>query len=167
MIAQLKPFEMQLKDKVIIITGGSAGIGLKCAKVYHREGAKLAILSIGSKETESALQDLSGHHLGIARDVGNEEEVKSAVTETISYFGKIDAIHNNAGISRMDIFRVGNRLTMIVEADEKVDIKEAFKKMADLLRQKEWALMMHGFQQKIPFAKPNEHWVLMNQIFEL
>ncbi|MBS1669585.1 MAG: L-rhamnose mutarotase [Bacteroidetes bacterium] len=70
-------------------------------------------------------------------------------------------------IDRMDIYRVSNRLMMIVEADEKVEINEAFKKMADLQRQKEWALLMNSFQQKIPFAKPDEHWVLMHQIFEL
>jgi len=70
-------------------------------------------------------------------------------------------------IERMDIYRIGNRLTMILEADEKVDINEAFKKMADLPRQKEWAMLMNSFQQRIPFAKPDEHWALMNQIFEL
>ena len=90
---------MQLKDKVIIITGGSAGIGLECAKAYRREGAKLAILSIGPKEIESALQQVGGGHLGIVCNVGNEEEVKSAIGETLSHFGRIDAIHNNAGIA--------------------------------------------------------------------
>jgi len=90
---------MQLKDKVIIITGGSAGIGLECAKAYRREGAKLAILSIGPKEIESALQQVGGGHLGIVCNVGNEAEVKSAIGETLSHFGRIDAIHNNAGIA--------------------------------------------------------------------
>lgn len=90
---------MLLKDKVLLLTGGSSGIGLECAKIYLREGALLAVAS--NKESE-AVEELK--HFGATRflslfcDVSSEEDVKNAVDKTIAAFGRLDAIHNNAGI---------------------------------------------------------------------
>ncbi|MEJ5996559.1 L-rhamnose mutarotase [Pedobacter sp. Du54] len=71
------------------------------------------------------------------------------------------------GILEMDIYRVGDRLVMILETIPDFDLKRDFAKMTTLPRQKEWATIMHKFQKKIPFAKPDEHWVLMTRIFNL
>ena len=56
---------------------------------------------------------------------------------------------------------------MILEMISDFDLDKYFAKMATLPRQKEWAALMHSLQKKIPFAKPDEHWVLMTQIFKL
>lgn len=71
------------------------------------------------------------------------------------------------GIQAMDIYRAGNRLMMILETTDDVDLRSAFAAMATLPRQQEWAVLMETFQQRLPFAQPDEHWVEMKQIFKL
>lgn len=106
---------MQLPDKVIFLTGGSTGIGFACAQAYAREGAKVVIVAsspgpvaeaVTQLETEDltnpgaqALTQPGNNHLGIACDVSNAEQVKNAIAQTLEKYGKIDAIHNNAGIA--------------------------------------------------------------------
>ncbi|SDE26874.1 L-rhamnose mutarotase [Niabella drilacis] len=73
----------------------------------------------------------------------------------------------SCGIAAMDIYRAGNRLMMILEAADDFDLQSGFARMATLPRQREWAALMDTFQQKLPFARPHEHWVEMKQIFKL
>ncbi|ANE51392.1 SDR family NAD(P)-dependent oxidoreductase [Flavisolibacter tropicus] len=89
----------QLDHKVIVLTGGSEGIGYECAKAYAAEGAKLVILAIGEKQLAKVMAELGPEHLGVCCDVRNEEQVSLAMQKAIAQFGKIDAIHNNAGIA--------------------------------------------------------------------
>ncbi|MBT8037009.1 MAG: SDR family oxidoreductase [Verrucomicrobiae bacterium] len=89
---------MLLHDNVILVTGGSEGIGWECAKAYAKEGAKVAILARTKAKVVSALDKLGPIHLGLPCDVSSDAEVANALTKVISHFGKLDAIHNNAGI---------------------------------------------------------------------
>jgi len=70
-------------------------------------------------------------------------------------------------ILEMDIYRVGNRLLMVLETTENFDLAIDFALMGTLPKQKEWSELMLKFQQRLPFAKEDEHWVLMKQIFNL
>ncbi len=90
---------MLLKNKVIFLTGGSAGIGLECAKAYAQEGAQLCIVSRSKTDLDKTIEIIGSNHLSIACDVSNEEQVQHALQQTIAHFGKLDAIHNNAGIA--------------------------------------------------------------------
>jgi L-rhamnose mutarotase len=69
------------------------------------------------------------------------------------------------GILSMDIYRAGNRLFMIMETVADFDLARDFDRLKTLPRQKEWANLMLLYQQGVPFAKPGEHWVLMQLIF--
>jgi L-rhamnose mutarotase len=69
------------------------------------------------------------------------------------------------GILTMDIYRVGNRLCMIIETGDGFDWKSATEKLSCFPRQQEWAKLMLKFQQKLPFATSGEHWVLTKKIF--
>lgn len=73
----------------------------------------------------------------------------------------------SSGIEALDIYRTGNRLFMIMETKDgfSFDAKAA----ADAANPKvqEWETLMWKFQQALPWAKPGEKWVLMNNIFEL
>lgn len=90
---------MVLFDKVIFLTGGSSGIGYHCAIAYARQGARLALVSNNEKDLDKVLKELDNPvHLGIPCNVANERQVCTAVQQTLARFGKIDAIHNNAGI---------------------------------------------------------------------
>lgn len=89
----------QLSGKVIFLTGGSSGIGLACARAYVAEGASLVIVSNNAAEIKLALKELGSRHMGILCDIMYAGQVKSAVDRTLERFGRMDAIHNNAGIT--------------------------------------------------------------------
>ena len=89
----------QLQNKVILLTGGTEGIGYECAKAYVREGAKLIIAAIGEERLNNVMAELGPGHLGICCDISNGEQVQHAIVTAVRAFGKIDAIHNNAGIA--------------------------------------------------------------------
>lgn len=100
-----------LQGKVVFLTGGSAGIGLECAKAYVREGATVALMTWKEKEVKEAekiLQSLQfsltggeskNEHLAIFGDVSKGQDVKRAIEMTLTKYGRLDAIHNNAGIA--------------------------------------------------------------------
>lgn len=90
---------MLLKDRVIFLTGGSAGIGFECAKAYAAEGAKVIIASLDGDLAGKVASELGDGHLGFACDVSKDAEVKNAIERTLARYGRLDAIHNNAGIA--------------------------------------------------------------------
>jgi meso-butanediol dehydrogenase/(S,S)-butanediol dehydrogenase/diacetyl reductase len=90
---------MLLEDHVIFLTGGSTGIGLDCAKAYAAEGAKVALVARNGELAAQAATALGPDHLGFACDVSNEADVKAAIGQVLARYGKLDAIHNNAGIA--------------------------------------------------------------------
>jgi L-rhamnose mutarotase len=73
----------------------------------------------------------------------------------------------SAGIVGMEIWRTGNRLTMVMETDERFDPHA--KAAADLANPKvaEWEALMWRFQQPLPWARSGEKWVMMERIFTL
>ena len=90
---------MLLRDQVIFLTGGSTGIGLDCAKAYAAEGAKVALVARNGGQAAAEATALGPDHLGFACDVSKDSDVKSAIDRVLSHYGKLDAIHNNAGIA--------------------------------------------------------------------
>ena len=73
----------------------------------------------------------------------------------------------NSGIEVLDIYRTGNRLFMIIEADEKFSFeKKAAADAADPTVQR-WEELMWTFQQALPWAKTGEKWILMERIYSL
>ncbi len=89
-----------LNNKVIFLTGGTAGIGFECAKVYHQAGARISIITNDEESLQKAQMEFQNDHVHyILADISCSAQVGSAIAETINRFGKIDVIHNNAGIS--------------------------------------------------------------------
>lgn len=90
---------MLLTDKVIFLTGGTSGIGLECARAYVNEGAKLAVASNHQGDLDRLLTEIGNHrHIAVYCDVSNELDVQNALKTTIQHYGRLDGIHNNAGI---------------------------------------------------------------------
>ena len=89
----------QLYNKVIFLTGGSDGIGYECAKAYIKEGAKLIIAAIGEERLNQVGEEFGDEHLCIHCDVSRGEDVKRAIELALERYGRIDCIHNNAGIA--------------------------------------------------------------------
>jgi L-rhamnose mutarotase len=73
----------------------------------------------------------------------------------------------DAGILAMDIYNVGNRLFMVIEADETFSFEQKNAMDNSNPKVQEWEQAMWKYQQALPFAKAGEKWVLMEKIFEL
>ncbi|MFT5166266.1 MAG: short-subunit dehydrogenase [Saprospiraceae bacterium] len=93
---------MRLKNKVIIITGSSIGIGKAMAYEMCKEGAKVVLNARNPTRLDKTFQKMKaeGHEVAaIAGDVSNMEDCQKIVDHTVQVFGQIDAVVNNAGIS--------------------------------------------------------------------
>ena len=73
----------------------------------------------------------------------------------------------DSGISHMEIYRLGNRLFMIMDTDESFSFEEKAKSDSGNLKVQEWEMLMWKYQQSLPCAKEGEKWVLMKKIFQL
>ena len=90
--------EKDLEGKVILLTGGASGIGRECAIAYAREGATVAIVDRNFEEAQAAAKELDNRSIAYRADVSNGTEVEAVITALLKEFGRLDAVHNNAGI---------------------------------------------------------------------
>ncbi|MEO1052006.1 MAG: SDR family oxidoreductase [Bacteroidota bacterium] len=96
-----------MKDKVVVITGGSSGIGKALAEEYGQKGSKIVITGrkkAALDDVAAALEDKGIEVLALQADVSIKEDNKRVAEETIKHFGKIDVLINNAGITMRAIF---------------------------------------------------------------
>lgn len=89
--------ENNLKNKVIAITGASAGIGAALATLVAGKGARTVLLARRERELGEVAARSGGNALPVVADVTRREDVKRAVAEGLARFGQIDAWVNNAG----------------------------------------------------------------------
>ena len=88
--------DLGLKDKVVLITGGSKGIGFACAELFQQEGARLAICSRSQANIDAALSRLPGVH-GYAADLIFDGQALAVVDKVEADVGPIDILVNSAG----------------------------------------------------------------------
>lgn len=91
---------MRLEHKIAIVTGGGTGIGEAIAKVFAREGAKVAITGRRKDELERVVREIErkgGQALALQGSVTDEQDVRDAVAATVRTFGRLDILVNNAG----------------------------------------------------------------------
>lgn len=104
-----------VKDKAVLITGASRGIGREIALTFAENKAKVVVNYSGSEEKAQAVVDeiiaSGGEAIKIKADVSDESEVKAMIKETVKTFGRLDVLINNAGITR------DNLLMRMSEAD--------------------------------------------------
>jgi len=74
---------------------------------------------------------------------------------------------SSAGIEQMEIYRISNRLFMIMEVNEQFSFEAKSQADASNPKVQEWETLLWKFQKPFPFAKPGEKWVLMSKIFSL
>ncbi|MFA5677717.1 MAG: SDR family oxidoreductase [Pseudomonas sp.] len=87
---------MQMKDKVVLITGAASGIGAATARAFAAQGASVVLSDINSKAGEALAAELAGSF--IAADVTSEEQVEAAVQFAVQRHGRLDCMVNNAGM---------------------------------------------------------------------
>ena len=93
----------QFAGRVVLITGGNAGIGRAAAIEFARLGAKVAISGRREREGEevvSAIEADGGAALFVRADVSKERDVEAMVERTLAGFGRLDCAFNNAGIEQ-------------------------------------------------------------------
>ena len=73
----------------------------------------------------------------------------------------------DAGITNMEIYRTGNRLFMIMETSDSFDFNKKSSMDAANPKVQAWETLMWKFQQPLPWAKPDEKWIVMDKIFQL
>jgi len=96
-----------MKNKVVIITGASSGIGKACAEKFGGEGAKVVIAARNQEKLNSVADQLTQKSidvLAVQCDVSKQEDCQKLIDETINKYGSIDVLINNAGISMRAIF---------------------------------------------------------------
>jgi 3-oxoacyl-[acyl-carrier protein] reductase len=92
-----------LKNKVAIVTGGSAGIGRATALGFAEEGARVAVWDVVDKNSSALIKEVEqagGKGIFQAVNVADGKSIEAAVAEVVAKWGRIDVLVNNAGITR-------------------------------------------------------------------
>jgi 3-hydroxy acid dehydrogenase / malonic semialdehyde reductase len=96
-------FHTSLKEKVVLVTGASAGIGLACAERFAAEGATVVMGARRADKLQTLATELSEKHnakiLPLTLDVTDAESCQFFIAESLDAFGKIDVLINNAGLA--------------------------------------------------------------------
>jgi NAD(P)-dependent dehydrogenase (short-subunit alcohol dehydrogenase family) len=90
----------RLKDKVVLITGGTSGIGLATAKLFAEEGAKTIFIT-GRRQSElhAAVEEIGAVAVGIRGDVSKLSDIDSVIAQIKQKSGHIDVVFSNAGVA--------------------------------------------------------------------
>ncbi len=92
---------MRLQNKVAVVTGAAAGIGLACAKCLAEEGAKVVLADVEAAKGEAAAEEIQAtgaDALFVQCDVGDKAQVDALIERTVAGFGRLDCAVANAGI---------------------------------------------------------------------
>jgi glucose 1-dehydrogenase len=97
-----------LKDKVILITGGSSGIGRAIAIETGRQGGRVVVNYIGKRDpAQEVVREIERNHssaVAIEADVSKREQVEHMISQIVSQWGRVDVLVNNAGIEKETSF---------------------------------------------------------------
>lgn len=94
---------MNVKDKVVIVTGSTKGIGKEMALAFGRKGAKVVVSGRNearANEVCEAIKNDGGEAIAVIADVANMEDAQALISKTVDAFGRVDVLINNAGITR-------------------------------------------------------------------
>ena len=94
-----KLMNLNLDNKIIIVTGGAKGIGAGIVKVLAAEGAIPVIIGRNANDNETLLKEIGGNGFAVAAELTQPDECKKAVDAIIKKYGRIDAVVNNAGVN--------------------------------------------------------------------
>ncbi len=108
---------MILQDKVVLVTGGTSGIGRATAIAYAQQQAKVVVVGRRMDEGEATvrlIQEAGGEAIFVQADVTQEADVEAMVDQAVSVFGRLDIAFNNAGT-------VGENPSLIEQTEAEYD----------------------------------------------
>lgn len=133
---------MKLKDKVVIVTGSSKGIGKEIALLLANNGAKVVVNYTNSKKEATkvieAIKKIGTTAIAVKADVSQKEEVKTLFNTTVKTFGKVDVLVNNAGVMN------SKKLKDYTESDFDKHFNVNVKGVFNTLQEAESKLADHG-----------------------
>lgn len=89
---------MEMKGKVIVVTGGASGIGAALVRRFAREGAAgIAVADLNAEQAQAVAAEVGG--LAVRTDVSREADVQALIAQATQRFGRVDALCSNAGIA--------------------------------------------------------------------
>lgn len=93
---------LELDNKIAVVTGSARGLGKAIAKSFLQQGATVVITDIAEQSVGSAVEELSslGEVFGVQMDVSNTDSAEAAINAIIEKYGRIDILVNNAGITK-------------------------------------------------------------------
>ncbi|WP_108649898.1 SDR family oxidoreductase [Dongshaea marina] len=91
----------EFKDKVVVITGGSSGIGLETAKLFHKEGAQVVIMSRTAEALDKAAAEIGSNVMALKVDVASVYDLEQAAATIKEVYGRVDVLFSSAGIAPM------------------------------------------------------------------
>jgi NAD(P)-dependent dehydrogenase (short-subunit alcohol dehydrogenase family) len=112
--------ELDFKDKVVLITGGSRGLGLEMARILATKGAKLAICARTEEQLEAAVAEIrtmGANIIAIRADLTDPEQATNLIARVVAHYGRLDILINNAGV-------------MLVAPENSLDISD-YRKVMD------------------------------------
>jgi 3-oxoacyl-[acyl-carrier protein] reductase len=111
---------MRMQDKVVLVTGGAAGIGKATALRFAEEGAKVVICDLNEAGGQEVLKQLGENAAFYQLNVAKREEVQNCIDKVVAKYGHIDVLVNNAGVLRdgqLVKFKEGQLIGQMPEAD--------------------------------------------------
>jgi len=124
--------DLELKDKVVLVTGGSDGLGAALVRTLAAEGARVAFCARGADRVEklaaeltAELGDSAAPVLGIQADVTRPADLERFVSAAVSRWGRVDGLVNNAGMSAAGRFE--NHTDEVWEADIQLKLNAAIR----------------------------------------
>ncbi|WPU94929.1 SDR family oxidoreductase [Mucilaginibacter sabulilitoris] len=107
-----------IKDKVIVITGASSGIGAAAARKLAGLGAKVVLAARREDQLQSLVNGMGDNAMYVVTDVSKRTDLDNLIQQAISRFGHIDVLWNNAGVMPISFFDEGH----VDEWDKMIDI---------------------------------------------
>ena len=129
---------MRMKDKVVLVTGGAAGIGKATALRFDEEGAKVVICDVNQAVGQETIQLLGAQASFYKVDVANRTDVQAWIDAVVTKYGRIDVLVNNAGILRdgqLIKFKDGQLVGQMSETDFDLVISVNLKGVFNCTRQ--------------------------------
>ncbi|UJF21121.1 SDR family oxidoreductase [Shewanella sp. OMA3-2] len=147
---------MELKDKVVVITGGAGGLGLAMAHDLATQGAKLALIDVDQAKLEQACADLGSitEVQGYAFDITDEEDVVAGFNFIREDFGHINVLINNAGILRDGL--------MVKAKDGKVTDRMSYEKFQSVINVNLTGTFLCGREAAVAMIETGQQGVIIN-----
>jgi NADP-dependent 3-hydroxy acid dehydrogenase YdfG len=107
-----------IKDKVIVITGASSGIGASAARKLAQLGAKIVLAARREDQLKTLVQEIGENAIYVVTDVAKRADLDNLIQQAIAKFDHVDVMWNNAGIMPISFFEEGH----VEEWDKMIDI---------------------------------------------